>query len=198
MQRKPQNMYRAVATALVVAGFALPAAALEIGGVRLDDAIRVGNADLKLNGAGIRTKVMFKVYAAGLYLTERKSTVQDVLDAKGPRRIELVMLREVSSNDFTESFLHGLSANSDNAEKIRLAGPTVKFGNLFTDAGSLKKGDIVTVDWLPEVGTQVQLNGKNLSEPLADVGFYNALLKIWLGEHPADARLKPQLLGSKG
>ncbi|MDP9108045.1 MAG: chalcone isomerase family protein, partial [Pseudomonadota bacterium] len=115
----------------------------------------------------------------------------------GPRRIALIMLREVSSADFTEAFMHGLNANSDNNEKARLAGQTVKFGNLFVDTPNLKKGDVITVDWLPAVGTQVQLNGKSLSEPLPDAAFYNALLKIWLGDNPVDSHLKPQLLGSK-
>ncbi len=198
MQLISQNIYRAVTAAVIAAAFVLPAAALEIAGVRLDDAARVGNVDLPLNGAGIRTKFIFKVYAAGLYLAEKNSTVQEVLEAKGPRPIELVMLPDVSSTDFTESFLYGLDANSDNAEKARLAGPAVKFGGLFTDTGNLKKGDILTADWLLGIGTLVQLNGKGLSDPLADVGFHTALLKIWLGEKPADTRLKPQLPGLKG
>lgn len=188
----------ALGSGLLAATMALPALAVDIGGVHLADAIKLGNADLKLNGAGIRTKIIFKVYAAGLYLTEKKSTVQEVLEAKGPRRVELIMLRDVSSADFTEGFLHGLSANADNSEKAQLAGPTVKFSNLFNDTHSLKKGDVVTVDWLPGSGTLVQLNGKSLSEPLPDAAFYNALLKIWLGDNPADARLKPLLLGAKG
>lgn len=188
----------AIATALVVSLASTPAFAVDIAGVRLDDAVKVGNTELKLNGAGVRTKVIFKVYAAGLYLTEKKSTVQEVLDAKGPRRIELVMLRDVSSADFTEGFLHGLNANSDNNEKARLAGQTVKFGNLFAETPHIKKGDVITVDWLPGTGTLVQLNGKSLSEPMPEVAFYNALLKIWLGDNPADAHLKPQLLGMKG
>jgi hypothetical protein len=28
-----------------------------------------------------------------------------------------------------------------------------------------------------------------------DLGFYNAVLRIWLGEKPADRSLKPALLG---
>ena len=194
---RPSFSYPLSAAALA-ASLVLPAHAVDIDGVHLDDATKVANTDLKLNGAGIRTKIIFKVYAAGLYLTEKKSTVQEVLDAKGPRRVELVMLRDISSADFTEAFLHGLSANADNSEKARLAGPTVKFGSLFTDTGILKKGDVVRVDWLPGSGTLVQLNGKSLSEPLPDLAFYNALLKIWLGDNPADARLKTQLLGAKG
>ncbi|RTL30296.1 MAG: lipoprotein transmembrane, partial [Rhodocyclaceae bacterium] len=42
-----------------------------------------------------------------------------------------------------------------------------------------KKGDIITVDWLPDTGTVMMLNGKPLGEPLKDVAFYNAMLKIW-------------------
>lgn len=185
----------AASAALLVAPLA---GAVEIAGVKLDDAVKVANTELKLNGAGVRTKVIFKVYAAALYLPEKKSTLQEVLDIKGPRRIELVMLRDVSSADISEGFLHGLNANSDNDEKARLAGQTVKFGNLFNSVGTIHKGDVITVDWLPSSGTLVQLNGKSLSEPLPEVAFYNALLKIWLGENPADSRLKPQLLGAKG
>lgn len=32
---------------------------------------------------------------------------------------------------------------------------------------------------------------------MPDVGFYNAVLKIWLGEKPVDVSLKPALLGAK-
>ena len=47
------------------------------------------------------------------------------------------------------------------------------------------------------VGNGPTLNGKSVSEPLPDLAFYNALLKIWLGDKPADTSLKPALLGEK-
>ena len=45
-----------------------PANALELAGVKLDDKAQVENAALQLNGAGIRTRVIFKVYVGALYL----------------------------------------------------------------------------------------------------------------------------------
>ena len=71
----------------------------------------------------------------------------------------------------------------------------LSFGQMFGAYHSLKPGDTVTVDWIPPVGTVVQLNGKKISDSLPDVAFYNALLKIWLGDQPADKSLKKALLG---
>ena len=44
-------------------GFASVASAtVEVAGVKLEETVHVANQDLKLNGAGIRYKVIFKVY----------------------------------------------------------------------------------------------------------------------------------------
>ena len=43
-------------------------AAVEVADVRFEEQIRLGTNELQLNGAGLRTKVFFKVYAMGLYL----------------------------------------------------------------------------------------------------------------------------------
>ncbi len=40
----------------------------EVAGVKMSDTVTVEGKTLKLNGMGLRTKVMFKVYVAGLYL----------------------------------------------------------------------------------------------------------------------------------
>jgi hypothetical protein len=36
---------------------------------------------------GMRTKLIIKVYAAGLYLPEKKTAVADILKVDGPRRV---------------------------------------------------------------------------------------------------------------
>ena len=59
----------------------------------------------------------------------------------------------------------------------------------------MKKGDVIIGDYNPAVGTTISLNGKQLGSALPDVGFYNAILRIWLGANPADNLLKPALLG---
>lgn len=170
-------------------------AAVDVAGVRLEDRIRVANTELALNGAGVRTRAIFKVYALGLYLAEKKTTVADVLEAKGPRRVVIVMLRDVSSDDFGEAFMKGINNNSDKAEKTRILNQTMKFGEMFAQIPELKKGDVLEVDWLPGTGTVCQLNGKKVGETVPELQFYNAILKIWLGDKPADTALKPKLLG---
>ena len=90
----------------------------------------------------------------------------------------------------------GINANTDKAEKGKLMNHMAKLGEIFVNVGGLKKGDSMDVDWVPDKGTVIHLNGKALAEPLPDLAFYNALLKIWLGDKPADSALKPALLGA--
>jgi hypothetical protein len=200
MPMSPFFLRRKVLQGLVAASALLvtslhAVAAVDVAGVRLEDRIRVANTELALNGAGVRTRAIFKVYALGLYLAEKKATVADVLEAKGPRRIVIVMLRDVSSDDFGEAFMKGINNNSDKAEKTRILNQTMKFGEMFAQIPELKKGDVLEVDWLPGTGTLCQLNGKKVGETVPELQFYNAILKIWLGDKPADAALKPKLLG---
>lgn len=173
------------------------AKAMEVGGVKLDDTIRVANQELRLNGAGMRYKAIFKVYVAGLYLAEKKTSVADVLAAPGARRVTIVPMRDLSSEEFGRAFMSGIQKNSDKAEKSKLIMQLQKFGEVFASVPELKKGDVLTVDWIPGSGTIIHINGKKVSDVLPDIAFYNAILKIWLGDNPADARLKPLMLGER-
>ncbi|GIZ53232.1 chalcone isomerase family protein [Noviherbaspirillum aridicola] len=194
MNKRMRLVRRGMAIALLLAagsGFAA-----EIAGVRLDDAVRVANEDLRLNGAGIRYKAIFKVYVAGLYLAEKKTTVPAVLAAPGAKRVSIVMLRDVSNEEFGRGFMSGITQNSDRNETAKLVAQLQKFGEIFAAIPELKKGDMLTVDWVPGSGTLIHLNGRKISEVLPDASFYNAILRIWLGDKPIDSRLKPALLGA--
>ncbi|MES2935627.1 MAG: chalcone isomerase family protein [Pseudomonadota bacterium] len=181
----------------VLLGLSQSVRAVEVNGIKLDNTASVADQELVLNGAGVRTKVFFKVYVAGLYLSSKKASVPEVLAAPGPKRVTLVMLREVSAEQFGQGFLDGISNNSTKAEKSKFVAQMLKFGEMFSKIPELKKGDLITVDWIPGTGTSIQLNGKKLSENFPDEDFYNALLKIWLGDKPVDNILKRQLLAEK-
>ena len=196
--RRRQLIKSLMAVVLLAAGVQLPAfATVEVAGAKFDDTVTVAGKELKLNGAGLRKKVIFKVYAAGLYLVEKKTTASDVLGAAGPRRISIIMLRDVTSDDFGKSFMEGLSSNTDKIERTRILPQTMKFGEVFAQIQTLKKGDQMLLDWIPGEGTQCYLNGKKLGELMPDVAFYNAVLRIWLGDKPLDSSLKPALLGER-
>ena len=189
-----RTRFRAAGALLLAA--ALPSfAATDVAGVKFDDTATVAGQTLKLNGAGVRTKVIFKVYALGLYVPEKKTAVADLLASQGPRRVQIVSLRDLSSQDFGDAFMKGLNANTDAAERTRLLQQTKTFGEMFASIPGLKKGDVLLVDWIPGTGTVCTLNGKKIGETVPDVAFYNAILRIWVGEHPADSDLKPKLLG---
>ena len=186
---------RALATVCLCAFLTQPALAVDVGGVKLDDTVQLANQALKLNGAGVRYKLIFKVYTIALYLPEKKSQLAEILALPGPRRLEIVMLRDISSDDLGKSFMEGLNRTSDQADRTRLLSQTMQLGAMFEMVPGLKKGDMLTVDWLPEEGTLCRLNGKQLGEKVPDLAFYNALLKIWIGAHPADLQLRAHLLG---
>lgn len=172
-------------------------AAVDVSGFKFEDTDKVAGTELKLNGAGMRTKFVVKVYAAGLYLTEKKSSVAEVLKQDGPRRVTLQMARDISSEDFGKAFMEGLNDNVDRAEKSRIVSQIGKFGEIFAMVDGLKKGDVLHLDWIPGTGTVCELNGKKLGTTMPDIAFYNAILRIWLGDKPVDRSLKPALLGEK-
>jgi len=176
---------------------AVPALAVELAGVQVAPSVRVGDQQLMLNGAGVRYKAIFKVYVAALYLGAPRNTTAGVLAAPGARRVLIVMLRDVGSEEFGNAFMAGIHANTSRDEEIKMVSQLQHFGEIFAAVPELHKGDVLTTDWVPGSGTVVHLNGRQLAEPLPGLDFYNAILRIWLGADPADSNLKPMLLGEK-
>jgi hypothetical protein len=189
---------RLILIALAGASLALPLAAradTEVGGVKFADAVPLGNARLQLNGAGVRYKAIFKVYAAGLYLTGKASTPEEVLAAAGPRRLHIVMLREIDANELGRLFTKGMEQNTSRAEFSKVIPGVIKMGEIFSQRKRLASGDHFSIDYVPDVGSTIVVNGKPASDPIKEPEFFNALMKIWLGKAPADQQLKEKLLG---
>jgi Chalcone isomerase-like len=183
--------------ALVMVAWAGLAAAVEVGGVKLDDKVRIApnTPELVLNGGGIRTRIIVKVYVAGLYLTEKKSSPDDVLALGGPKRMALTMLRDVTAQQFYEALNDGFKANNAAADQERYKPQLDALNAVMVSLGQVKKGDAIAIDFLPENGTRVLVNNEQKGKPIVDDGFYRALLRVWLGDRPVDSDLKRGLLG---
>lgn len=190
-----QHPIRAILAGAALAFACNAQAAVDVNGIKFEEVTKVAGKELTLNGAGMRTKVVIKVYAAGLYLPEKKKEVADILKLEGPRRVTLVMARDIASEDLGKAFMDGINDNLEKAEKTRIAGQIAKIGEMFASIDAIKKGDTLHMDWIPGTGTVCELNGKRIGEPVSDVNFYNAVLRIWLGDKPVDRSLKPALLG---
>jgi hypothetical protein len=171
------------------------ATAAEVAGVKLDDKARVGSAELQLNGAGLRTKVFFKVYVIGLYLPEKKSTADAVLGEKGAKRLQISTLRELDGAEFADSLASSIEKNATESELAALKTRIEDFKAAMTALKTAQKGTLVQIDWLPESGTRLAVGGQQKGKDIAGEDFYRALLKIWLGGNPAQDDLKEAPLG---
>lgn len=183
------------AAALVLCATPLLATAVQVAGTTVDDAATVAGQPLVLNGAGVRTRAIFKVYVAALYLPRKAGEPKDVLAMPGPKRVGVTMLREVSSDELGQALVTGIRANCTPEEIRRFGLPLLHMGELFGRIPKLKKGESFSVDWIPSLGTVVSVGGRPVAEPIPDEAFYGAILRIWLGDEPADKDLKPALLG---
>lgn len=176
---------------------ALPSHALEVSGAKFDDTATVAGKTLVLNGAAMRQILIIKVYAIGLYVEKKGHTAAELLSQTGPRRLQLIMQREVNSDEFGQLFITAMNKNSTKEEKAKVINQTTAFGEAFADIGVVKKGDIVWLDYIPGKGSQLHLNGKPFGQVMPDIAFSNAVWRIWLGDNPPQSNMKPALLGDK-
>ncbi len=168
---------------------------VDLAGVKYAPTVQVAGHTLQLNGAGIRYKFIIKVYTAGLYLGSKASTPEAVLAAPGPKRMHVVMLRDIDANELGRLFTRGMQDNAPREEFSKSIAGTLRMADIFSARKKLVAGDNFSVDWVPGVGTTVLVNGKAQGEPVKEPEFFNALLRIWLGHNPADRLLKDALLG---
>jgi chalcone isomerase-like protein len=182
--------------ALLVLALAVPATfAAEIAGVRIEDKARVGASELVLNGAGVRTRVVFKVYVGALYLPERKSSAAEVLALKGPKRVSMTLLRDLSAEQLVEALDEGIRRNHGEAEVSALKSRMDALAAIMRAIGKTPEKTVVTLDWAPAAGTRIAVDGAAKGEAIAGEDFYAALLRIWLGDKPVDESLKKAMLG---
>lgn len=172
------------------------AAAAELEGVTLEERIRVDGQELQLNGMALRTRVIFKVYVAGLYLPARIGTAQAAIDAKGAKRIVLVMMREANAEQFCQSIDAGMRANSSAAQMAAVKKQTEELMAMIRAIGQARKGMRIVLDYAPSInGTTLLVDGVVQGRLMPGEEFYQALLRIWLGDYPAQEDLKEALLG---
>jgi hypothetical protein len=170
-------------------------AQVTVSGVKFDDTADIRGAKAQLNGAGIRYKAIFKVYAAGLYLPKKAGTPEEALALPGAKRISITMLREIDTGELGKLFTRGVEDNMDKAAFSKIIPGVIRMSQIFSDFKKLNPGENFMIDWIPGTGTVITVKGVPQGEPFKEPEFFNALLRIWLGPAPADWKLKEALLG---
>lgn len=194
----PQALHTRLMTGLFCLALSLPALATEVASVRFDDKVTVAGTELQLNGAGLRKRLMFRVYAMGLYLPQKSGDAQTVLAGSGARRIHIVTLRELGADQFADALIEGLNKNLSPAEQQQLNPRIESFRKTLLSMGKAAEKTVVYLDFVPGSGTRLSINGETKGSDIPGEDFYAALLRIWLGREPAQEDLRAHLLGRPG
>jgi hypothetical protein len=166
---------------------ALPAFARKLEGVTLPDSIELGGQSLVLNGMGLREKVFIDVYVAGLYLPQKTTDARKAIDEDVPKRIDMVMKRDVSRDQLADTMRESLG-------KAGSAEAKAKADTLAAWMEDVSEGDHVVLDYVPGTGTTVTVKGK-AKGTIPGVSFMQAVWAIYLGKNPPTDDLKNGLLG---
>jgi hypothetical protein len=166
----------------------------EVAGVKVEETARVGEAELVLNGAGVRTRLFFKVYVAALYLPARTADARTAIAGPRPKRVWMHILRDLDSAALASALREGLQNNHSAAELEALEPRIQALTGLLTADKEIKAGTVILLDDLPGQGTRVSADGQ-VRGIVAGEDLYPALLRVWLGDRPADPALKRAMLG---
>jgi len=163
---------------------------LNIKGVAVPPTVEIGGKQLVLNGAGLRTKLVFKVYVGALYLEAKTARPEEIITRDQVRRMELTFLRNVDGAAIAEAVDNGFALNAK-FRKGEGAQRLAAFRKMIPD---LKKGDVLAFTYLPGRGLEASRNNKSLGT-VAGKDFADALYSVWVGANPADKKLRAALLG---
>jgi hypothetical protein len=167
------------------------ASAATLAGVDVPDSANVASTPLLLNGAGIRAKFIFKIYVGALYLPQKSADPAAIVAHAGPDRILMHMIYDgVSRSQFSDAWYDGFLANNKDSY-ASLHDQIEQFVSWFGDS---KKGDVITMDYVPGTGTQVSWNGTLLGT-IPGEAFHKALLNVYMGPSPPTDSLKDGMLG---
>jgi hypothetical protein len=174
---------------------------VDLNGAQFPTEVQVNDSKLLLHGAGIRHRFGFKVYAAGLYTGGKFSSTDALLADPRAKRLQLIFYREVEGNELGNLFVRGIQNNmppNEEMSKIILGASQMgdAMGAFFSGGKKLLPGDVLHIDYVPNVGTSITHNGKPVGSLIREPRFFAALLRIWLGSDPADAQLKQALMGA--
>ncbi|MEM1223199.1 MAG: chalcone isomerase family protein [Verrucomicrobiota bacterium] len=134
--------------------------------------------------------MIFKLYDAALYVAPG-STAEDVLNAETSFELRFSYLRKIKKDIVLKSASRMLERNLTETEREQIAKRVEAINEAYQTVG---KGDTSALIYEVGIGTTFELNGeRKLTIPGKD--FAQLYFTIWLGEKPASASLRDDLLG---
>ena len=160
------------ASLLLTAALTTPAAALTVEGVDVPDTYSAMDTELKLNGAGTRSKWFMDLYIGGLYVPETIDDGQAIINADEPQAITLHIISGMITSDKMKSATMEGFENSTGGDLAAIKDDVDAFLDVFSE--EIKDGDVFDLVYLPGEGVRVLKNGKERAT-IGDLEFKKAL-----------------------
>ncbi|NKF51060.1 chalcone isomerase [Shewanella sp. WXL01] len=176
--------------ALTALSFSSVIQAKEVAGVEVAEKLDVTNAQLQLNGAGVRSKFFMDLYVGSLYLP----APQTELDAVLAQPHSVVRLNITSGMITSEKMQDAINEGFELATKDDVASIQTEVDTFMTFLShEIVEGDQFTFVTQKDMGVTTFKNGQQLGV-IEGEAFRQALLKIWLGDKPAQKSLRKKML----
>lgn len=163
----------------------------KIAGVTVEDSVTYEGKSFNLNGAGIRTKVIIRLYVGSLYTSESVSAAQPVLSGTVSSVIRLDIISKIITSELMKETIEEGFDKAMNGNTAPLRTEIDNFIGIFSE--EISKDDQFTFVSLPGTGV-IAYKGNRKLATINNDRFRQTLLTIWLGENPADSRLKKAML----
>lgn len=182
------------ASLLLTTVLSASAAALEVDGVDIPETYTAMGTELKLNGAGTRSKWFMDLYVGGLYVPSTISDGQAIINADEPQAITLhIISGMITSDKMKDATMEGFE-NATGGDLSAIQSEVDAFLDVFSE--EIVEGDVFDLVYLPGEGVRVQKNGEARST-IEGLEFKKALFGIWLSDEPAQEDLKEKMLGQR-
>lgn len=170
---------------------AIPAQATTVSGIEIADNIKPAQDTLVLNGAGVRSKFFIDLYVGSLYLSQPSQQLDDIL-AQPSVAVRLnITSGMITSDKMKAAIIEGFDDATD-GDTQAIQPQIDAFMALFAD--EIKQNDQFTLLAQKQTGVTAYKNGQ-AQDTISGEAFRQALLKIWLGDQPAQKSLKKAMLG---
>jgi len=184
-----------IATATVLLASSGYAGTLDVGGIKFEDSLTIYNNTLLLNGAGVVSNGKTPQYSAQIYAKQKFTTLDALSATPGPKRLVLTAIREVDTGPILKLLSRSVDATASKGDMAKLIPGMMNIGNVFKANRVLKPGEVMTMDWIPITGLVIYIGGKMQGDPMREPELFRAAMGVWMGETPADTKLKDALLG---
>ncbi|HPC47720.1 MAG TPA: chalcone isomerase family protein [Deltaproteobacteria bacterium] len=165
--------------------------AVEVAGVDMPDTLKAGDVNLVYNGGGKRTKFGMKVYVASLYLKQKSSDANAIINADEPMAIRLQITSGLVTPDKMKAAIDEGFENSTGGNVAPIQAKIDAFTACFRN---LAKDDVYDFVYQPGKGIEILKAGKLVSV-IQGLDFKKGLFGIWLCDKPAQKDLKEAMLG---